>query len=152
MTSHVRIKLSLLVFTFTFLSPGSCQIYDVNGDLTVGPHEAIELSRLWKQAAPAIGSGTSSDAWSLTGNSGTDPNMNFLGTTDFQNLELRVNGTRALLLELSGIPNLIGGHESNGTSTGVGGGVIAGGGQTGGANRITDDFGSVGGGSDNQAG
>src|SRR5690606_18431222 len=37
--------------------------------------------------------------WRLGGNSGTTPGTHFLGTTDDQALELRVNGTRALRLE-----------------------------------------------------
>ncbi len=47
--------------------------------------------------------------WSLTGNSGTAPGMNFVGTTDNQALELRVNGARALRLEPGSTPNVIGG-------------------------------------------
>src|SRR4030067_3827777 len=39
---------------------------------------------------------TGGNAWSLTGNSGTDPVNNFLGTTDSQALEGRVNNIRAL--------------------------------------------------------
>jgi hypothetical protein len=35
---------------------------------------------------------TSADAWRLTGNSGTTPGVNFLGTTDGQPLEIRANG------------------------------------------------------------
>src|SRR5438445_5650229 len=37
--------------------------------------------------------------WRTTGNAGTTPGPNFLGTTDNQPLELRVNATRALRLE-----------------------------------------------------
>ena len=37
--------------------------------------------------------------WSLTGNAGTAPGTNFLGTTDNEALELRANGKRALRLE-----------------------------------------------------
>lgn len=46
--------------------------------------------------------------WQLTGNAGTTGGVNFVGTTDNQPMELRVNNTRALRLEYgSGIPNLI---------------------------------------------
>ena len=31
-------------------------------------------------------------AWGLTGNSGTDPNTNFIGTTDYQDLHIKRNG------------------------------------------------------------
>ena len=37
--------------------------------------------------------------WSLTGNSGTTPGTNFLGTTDNSALELKVNGQRALRIQ-----------------------------------------------------
>jgi hypothetical protein len=49
-------------------------------------------------------------------------------------------------------PNLMGGSEHNTVAVGVVGAVISGGGQFGDANRVTDDFGTVGGGDDNQAG
>lgn len=71
---------------------------------------------------------TNQPAWSLTGNAGTDA-TNFLGTTDGQPLELRVNNTRALRLELNalGRPNLIGGNTNNRAAAALTGVVIAGG-------------------------
>src|SRR5262249_31970424 len=66
---------------------------------------------------------SASDAarWSLIGNAGTTPGVNFLGTTDNQPLELRVNGARALRLEpnTNGAPNLIGGSPLNQVDVGV---------------------------------
>lgn len=60
------------------------------------------------------------DGWSLTGNIGTDPSVNYLGTRDNQPLELRVGGFRALRLESGandgGLVNVLGGHEGNHTS------------------------------------
>src|SRR5439155_15374043 len=57
-----------------------------------------------------------SNAWKTTGNAGTTPGTHFLGTTDNQPLELKVNNLRALRLEPgiedanhSGAPNVIGG-------------------------------------------
>ena len=41
----------------------------------------------------------SSTFWRLAGNAGTPPGVNFLGTTDNQPLELKVNGARVLRLE-----------------------------------------------------
>ncbi len=97
--------------------------------------------------------GTTGSFWSLTGNAGTTPGTHFLGTTDVQALELRVNGERALRLEPHpDSPTLIGGHGSNSVDTTVVGATVGGGGQAGAANRVTDDYGTVGGGSDNQAG
>ncbi len=49
-------------------------------------------------------------------------------------------------------PNLIGGYRENSVITGVSGGTIAGGGARGFTNRVTDDFGAIGGGRNNQAG
>jgi hypothetical protein len=97
--------------------------------------------------------GTTGSFWSLTGNAGTTPGTHFLGTTDVQALELRVNGERALRLEPHpASPTLIGGHGSNSVDTTVVGATVGGGGQAGAANRVTDNYGTVGGGSDNQAG
>ena len=57
------------------------------------------------------------DAWSLTGNAGTDSNVHFLGTLDDQPLELRVGGLRAFRLDSApasdGLVNVIGGHAAN---------------------------------------
>ena len=65
--------------------------------------------------------------WKAGGNGGTTPDTCFLGTTDNQPLELRVNGGRALRLEpnSNGAANLIIGP--NGVSAGVFGATIAGG-------------------------
>ncbi|OPZ29893.1 MAG: hypothetical protein BWZ02_00911 [Lentisphaerae bacterium ADurb.BinA184] len=99
-------------------------------------------------AAPAATS-----AWTLTGNGGTDPAAHFLGTTDNQTLVLRANGEAALRLEpRAASPNLIGGHAGNSVTVRVSGAVIAGGGAEGDVNHVAADFGTVSGGSGNQAG
>jgi hypothetical protein len=92
--------------------------------------------------------------WSLTGNSGTTPGTNFVGTTDNQPLELKVNGQRALRLEPdSNSPNLVGGSSDNFVEVGHSGSVIAGGGNpTDGGNRIWNDYDFIGSGLSNQAG
>ncbi len=70
--------------------------------------------------------------WQLTGNSGTNPSTNFLGTTDNQALELRVNNARALRLEPNATsPNLIGGYSGNSVTSGAYGATIGGGGASG---------------------
>lgn len=90
--------------------------------------------------------------WSLTGNSGTTPGSNFLGTTDNQALELRVNNARALRLEPHATsPNLIGGYSGNSVTAGVYGATIGGGGASGSANSVTANYGTVGGGRGNTA-
>jgi len=88
--------------------------------------------------------------WQLTGNSGTTPATNFLGTTDFQALELKVNGVRALRLEPTSTPNIIGGGGL--ATAGTSGVSIGGGGDSLNPNRVTDWYGTVAGGYGNRAG
>ena len=92
-----------------------------------------------------------------------------LGTTDNRALQVNVNGSRALLVApasngpFGSVPNLVGGHPANKaaitcagiclpTPEPVVGAVIGGGGHVLFPNRVTDSFGAVGGGVDNQAG
>ena len=97
--------------------------------------------------------GAGGDFWSLTGNSGTNPTANFLGTADNQALELRVNSARALRLEPNASsPNLISGYSDNQVTVGTVGGAIGGGGESDSPNHVTDDYGTIGGGKRNQAG
>jgi hypothetical protein len=98
----------------------------------------------------------SADAWSRTGNAGTTPGVNFLGTTDNQPLELRVNGQRGLRLEPGnhGSVNVIGGWAGNSVGAGVAGATVAGGGASdyfGSAytNQVDADFAAVAGGARN---
>ncbi len=73
--------------------------------------------------------GGASGGWSTTGNTGTSPATNFLGTTDNQPLELRVNGQRAMwLVPTTNSPNVIAGASNNIVDGGVIGATIAGGG------------------------
>jgi hypothetical protein len=94
--------------------------------------------------------------WSLNGNAGTTPGTHFLGTTDNQPLEFKVNNTRALRIEpnTSGGPNVIAGAPVNFVGAGVVGATIAGGGASnyGGFayfNSVLADFSVVGGGRGN---
>jgi trimeric autotransporter adhesin len=109
--------------------------------------------------ASELTSGTVSDArlaanvarthqvWLLAGNAGTAPGTHFVGTTDNQPLELRVNSTRALRLEPNAMsPNVIGGYASNSVSPGFYGATIAGGGLEGLAHTISAHHGTIGGG------
>ena len=61
--------------------------------------------------------------WSLTGNSGTTAGAQFVGTTDDQPLEFRVNGQRVLRLEPGITPNVIAGRADNSIASGVGGAI-----------------------------
>ena len=92
---------------------------------------------------------TAPAAWLLTGNSLSLPGQ-FLGTTNNQALELKVNGQRALRLEPNATsPNVIGGFSGN-AAPGAHGSTIAGGGFSGSGNVVIANFGTVGGGYDNQ--
>jgi len=69
--------------------------------------------------------------WLLGGNAGTLPGANFLGTTDNQPLELRVNRARAIRLEASvnnvsssNLVNVVGGSPDNFVSFGIRGATI----------------------------
>ena len=90
--------------------------------------------------------------WKLTGNSGTNPSTNFLGTTDNQPLIVKVNGTRVYRLEPTrGTPNIIGGFSGNAVTADVEGATIAGGGDSTVPNKVTGIFGTVSGGWGNTA-
>jgi hypothetical protein len=69
--------------------------------------------------------------WTVNGNTGTTAGLNFLGTTDNQPLELRVNGKRALQLlpdnSTNNAPDIVGGSLSNAVSMGLLGDTISGG-------------------------
>jgi hypothetical protein len=94
-----------------------------------------------------------SSYWKLTGNAGTISGTHFLGTTDNQALELKVNSSRALRLEPNATsPNVLGGYSGNSVAEGVYGATIGGGGYGGRINRVLDTFGTVAGGSGNTAG
>jgi trimeric autotransporter adhesin len=108
--------------------------------------------------AAMLGGVSSNGFWRTTGNTGTAPGPNFLGTTDNQPLELKVNGQRALRLEpnTNGAPNVIGGAQNNIADPGVIGAFIGGGGATNlntgtpnHTNRVASSFSVIAGGYDN---
>ena len=127
----------------------------------------LNASQLTNGALPASVLG---NAWQTTGNSGTTPGVNFVGTTDATPLDLRARGTRGLELSdgfrstglFSGVEgmNVIGGMYSNYVDVGVLGATIAGGGYIFGSflsptivnNSIYSDLGAIGGGSGNVIG
>lgn len=115
----------------------------------------------------ASSGGTGGDGWSLTGNSGTTPDTQFLGTIDHQPLNFRVGNQRALRLEPTstgdlfprpGTPNVIAGFSGNYAESSVRGGTIAGGGAEKGllssvsnTNVIGGNYAAIGGGIGNKA-
>jgi hypothetical protein len=96
------------------------------------------------------------NAWKTTGNSGTAPGANFVGTGDNQPLEFRVNNQRGLRLEPAGSNsvNVIGGWVGNSVGSGAVGATISGGGAGNyftlvWSNQVSSDFGTVAGGTVN---
>jgi len=111
-----------------------------------------------------LGGLAASNYWQTTGNGGTMPGPNFLGTTDFQALELQVNTLRALRLEPTVsdavhqlMVNVIGGSSLNFiphiAGSPIYGATIAGGGGfylgSNLSNAVYKDFGTIGGGASN---
>lgn len=88
--------------------------------------------------------------WGLNGNAGTVAGTNFIGTTDNQALEIKVNNMRAIRIEPTGnAPNITSGHSSNLAGGGYGqyGAVVSGGS----SNTASGNFSAVGGGDANMA-
>jgi len=119
--------------------------------------------------AETIGAGSgiprTNQVWLIDGNPGTS--SDFIGTTDNQPFDIRVNNVRAMRFQLNtntgsvwtNAPNIVGGSSVNLASPAAVGATIAGGGgidsPAGGtvsANTVTSDFGTVGGGLGNTAG
>ncbi len=89
--------------------------------------------------------------WSLYGNAGTTRGS-YLGTRDDKPLNLDVNASRALELQPNPTsPNVIGGSHANAVASSEHGATIAGGGESDSANKVTGDFGTIGGGHGNTA-
>jgi hypothetical protein len=94
--------------------------------------------------------------WRTAGNACTTPGAHFMGTSDNQRVELRVNNARALPLEpaASGSINVVGGFAGNHAAAGVLGATIGGGGAGNWfglvfTNSVSGDFDTVGGGQRN---
>ena len=87
------------------------------------------------------------NAWKTTGNAGTTAGTHFIGTTDSQGLEIRVNNNRALLI-IPGMtsPNLLAGSSANGVGLGNSGSVVSGGGAVTSPNAVDSSFAVIAGG------
>jgi hypothetical protein len=155
--------------------------FELEFDLPAGADEAwVELSvrapgeATWS-AIPGRTKATAATAaigqcWSSTGDDGSNPALNFLGTTDAQPLVLRTRNVQSLRLEPStilfnGAPitaNVIGGSSANSVAAGVRGATISGGGAPSGdsdpdfvnesPNTVFGHYGAIGGGYGNEAG
>lgn len=148
----------------------------VSFDPPAGPPFTVASTSLVANLNADLLDGLSAGAfWQVNGNAGTVAGANFLGTTDNQPLELKSYGRTGLHLEYASrtyssgnIPtgsdramNIVGGYASNSVSDDVIGATIGGGGyffnnnlgtDVSHPNRVTGDFGTVGGGYDNVAG
>lgn len=110
--------------------------------------------------AKALASVLIGRCWSATGDTGSSPDANFLGTIDAQPLVLRVHNAPGLRIEPStilagGMPitsNVIAGSRGNLVEAGAQGTTIAGGGNVAAINWVSDHYGTVGGGNSNEAG
>jgi|JI102314A1RNA_FD_contig_81_1295135_length_2375_multi_2_in_0_out_0_2 hypothetical protein len=93
--------------------------------------------------------------WNTNGNSSVQSG-DFLGTSDNNPLNVRVNNLRVMNLRpatsVGAGPTIIGGFASNSVDAGYNGATISGGGQNGAINTVTGDYGTIGGGSGNSAG
>ena len=82
--------------------------------------------------------------WHVGGNSGTTPGTQFVGTTDNQPLELKVNNQRAFRLQPGAAPSVIGGAVTNAVHADTSGATIGGG--AGHAIGLKADYSTIGGG------
>jgi hypothetical protein len=98
--------------------------------------------------------------WRHGGNAGTDPESDFIGTTDETQFEIHVDGQHGFRIEPGATPNVIGGWSGNNVDTDIIGATIGGGGcpdffvypcYVDGPNQVTADFGTIGGGLNNTA-
>jgi hypothetical protein len=103
-------------------------------------YDSAQRALTWTNAAAAA------NAWALGGNPGTSPSSQFLGTTDNQALEVRVNNTRALRIEPRGgnAHSVVLGSPLNVLTAELSGGTISGG--AGNILRTNSDYATLGGG------
>ena len=135
--------------TVTGALPSSAIEGIYSGKVNFGNSSNVFLGKFFGDGANLTNVGVGS-VWQLAGNTGTVPGTHFLGTTDNQALELRVNGGRALRLEPhANSPNVVGGFVGNFVGAGYYGGVVAGGGANADTNRVKGSYGTVSGGSGN---
>jgi hypothetical protein len=140
-------------------------------ELAIRDSSASEVFDAFPGRVKATATRMIGQCWSSTGDSGTDPTVNFLGTTDPNPVTLRSNNVRSLELESSSVlfqgrpatANVLAGGHENTIFEGARGVTIAGGGiifgpsadpefPDGIPNFVSDHYGTVGGGFGNVAG
>ena len=136
---------------------------EVDGSV-LEPRQPISSVPVAIRALNVSDGGGSQDAWLLGGNVGTDPESDFLGTTDDTPFEIHAGSQRAMRIEpaepaddgyAEDGPNVIAGFHKNEVAEGVVGATISGGGAFGGfvtgENTVGGDYGTVAGGIRNTA-
>ncbi|MBL7988154.1 MAG: hypothetical protein JNJ94_08830, partial [Chlorobi bacterium] len=150
---------------YTAFKAATTQANDITYTLPATNGTAGQMLAIAAAPAPTTTAATlewasaASSGWNLTGNGGTTVGTNFLGTTDDEPFEIRVDngGTategrrRVMRFEPNATSaNIIGGFNGNSVTTGAVGATIAGGGANGATNSVTD-YGVVSGGNNNTA-
>ena len=82
----------------TVLTPTISEMVYNTFTSAVGPNQVTPGYYYWNGTLWVRLATGNSAGWSLTGNAGTTPGTNFLGTTDAQNLQLRTNGAQRLTI------------------------------------------------------
>jgi hypothetical protein len=153
LTPRQRLTPTPYASTVTGTLPSSAIEGSYPGKVTFGNSSNIFAGKYYGDGANLTNLNVNtSGLWALTGNPGTTAGTHFLGTTDSQALELRVNGARAFRLEPASSPNVLGGHSANSVGAGLYGAVVAGGGSSPSPNSVTAAYGTVGGGLGNTSG
>jgi hypothetical protein len=139
--------------TTASLADGAVTAAKIGGVLLPSQIPDLDASKITSGTVPAA---ALSNAWRTGGNAGATPGANFLGTTDTNALDFKVNNQRGLRLEPGGSNsvNVIGGWMGNGVTPGVAGATIGGGGSgdyfgVAHTNRVEASFGTVSGGGGN---
>lgn len=73
------------------------------GIKNVDPQYDLDVSGNVNISGSYLINGVSQNAWTLSGNSGTDSNTNFLGTTDFQDFVIKTNDVPAVKIDVNGL-------------------------------------------------
>jgi len=95
---HVTLGASLTTFSPPMISSVSTKdtgmmVYNMNGAQPVGYY-------CWNGSSWVSVSGTTANAWSLSGNSGTTVGTNYIGTNDSIPFEIKVNGKQRMMFDI----------------------------------------------------
>lgn len=123
---HVTLGASLATFNPPIANAVSTKdtgmiVYNMNGPQAVGYY--YWNGSTWVNVSGAGGGSGSSyvkdSAWLLTGNAGTTPGTNFLGTTDSAALEFKVHNNKAGYIDYAAKANTFFGYQAGNVNTGT---------------------------------